>query len=272
MSFSLKYASNGIWFGVFGHLNHPIITHGISTRLGGKSQNPYSSLNLGLHTGDELAAVRENRGLFCQAVGINHERIVTAEQTHGERVVAVIDQAAGKGAMDFSTSVKATDALITNSPNLPLMLFFADCVPILLFDPKMKVIGVVHAGWKGTVAKIAQKAVLAMQSEYGTDPKDCIVGIAPSIGPCCYEVNEPVAQRFKEQFSNHSGIVIPHAEKWRLDLWLANQVQLEEIGVRCENIQISHVCTSCNQALFFSYRAEAGTTGRIGAVMQLNCL
>lgn len=269
MGFSLNYALGKVWYGAFSHFDHRVSTHAISTRLGGESKSPYLSLNLGLHTGDDLNVVQQNRKLFCQAVGMDYNKVVTAEQIHGANVVAVGAQHAGKGVNDFATAIKGTDALITNEPDLSLMLFFADCVPVLILDPIRKAIGLCHAGWKGTVAKIAQKTILAMQSEYGTRPEDCLVGIAPSIGPCCYEVDSQVANQFKEQFVNWTDMLQPCQSKWKLNLWLANQQQLSEIGVKDQNIIISKVCTACNKDLFFSYRAEQGITGRIAAAISL---
>lgn len=269
MGFSLNHALSKVWYGSFSHFDPAISTHAVSTRLGGKSKSPYLSLNLGLHTGDDANVVRENRKLFCQAAGMDFNKVVTAEQIHGANVVVVGSQHAGKGVSEFETAIKGTDALITNEPNLSLMLFFADCVPVLILDPIRKSIGISHAGWKGTVAKIAQKTILAMQSEFGTRPEDCLVGIAPSIGPCCYEVDSQVANQFKEQFVNWTDMLQPYQSKWKLNLWLANQQQLLEIGVKNKNIIISEVCTACNKELFFSYRAEQGITGRIAAAISL---
>ncbi|MEG6585964.1 peptidoglycan editing factor PgeF [Dendrosporobacter sp. 1207_IL3150] len=269
MGFCLKHANNGVWYGCFSHFDKTLITHAVSTRIGGISKAPFSTLNLGLHTGDDIESVCNNRRIFCEALGIDFDSIVTAEQIHGSDVAQVFTTELGKGAKDYSEALKGVDALITNISNLPLMLFFADCVPVLLFDPINKAIGVVHAGWKGTVAKISQKTVLSMREKFGTNPGDCIVGIAPSIGPCCYEVDEYVANQFKIQFDRGDEILTPHNSKWKLNLWAANLMQLEEVGVLKENIKISGVCTSCNKELFFSYRAENGRTGRMGAVISL---
>lgn len=269
MGFSLSNAPNGVWYGWFSHFNSATVAHAVSTRLGGRSQAPFATLNLGLHTGDAEDAVRLNRKMFCQATGIELSKVVTAEQVHGSRVMLVEAADAGKGAYEFGDALAAADALITNTPDLPLLLFFADCVPVLIVDPVNKAIGVSHAGWKGTVAKIAQKTVLAMRDHFGTRPQECLVGIAPSIGPCCYEVDDVVASQCKAQFEHWQAMLKPEGEKWRLNLWLANQIQLAEIGVLTRNIEISGVCTACNTSLFFSYRAERGLTGRIGAVISL---
>jgi YfiH family protein len=267
--FILKYGTNGLWYGTFTHFDKLAIKHGISSRLGGTSSRPFTSLNLGLHTGDEDKQVITNRQLFCQAVGVVADDIVTAEQVHTDKVLVVTKEHIGKGAKDYSEAIRATDALVTNVPDIPLMLFFADCVPVLIVDPILKVIGIVHAGWKGTVDNIAQKTVLAMQTHFGTNPQNCLVAIAPSIGPCCYEVDDAVIKRLKEQFQNWQQLVRPNGEKWYLDLWQANRLQMEEIGVESCNIVVSQVCTACNNGLFFSYRAEDGCTGRMGAVIVL---
>ncbi|VBB06199.1 multi-copper polyphenol oxidoreductase laccase [Lucifera butyrica] len=267
--FFLQQADNGVWFGMFPHLLRKGIVHGISTRLGGTSLPPYATLNLGLHVGDDAERVRENRQRFCQALEIEAERVVNAEQVHGDKVFLVTDRETGRGARDYAGAIKGADALITNSPNVPLMLFFADCVPVLIVDPIHRAVGISHAGWKGTVAKIAQKTVLAMQRHFATTAADCLVGIGPSIGPCCYEVDEVVLSKLKENFIAWRDLVEPSGERWRLDLWQANRLQLEEIGVPSGQIVISEVCTNCNTELFFSHRGEKGCTGRIGAVVML---
>ena len=267
--FILKYANNGLWYGTFTHFDKLAVKHGISSRLGGTSSQPFTSLNLGLHTGDEDKQVIINRQLFCKGVGVVADDIVTAEQIHTDRVLVVTKQHIGKGAKKYSEAIRATDALITNVPDIPLMLFFADCVPVLIVDPVKKVIGIAHAGWKGTMANIAQKTVLTMQTQFGTNPQQCFVGIAPSIGPCCYEVEEVVINKLKAQFENWEQLVRPNGDKWYLDLWQANRLQLERIGVQGRNIVVSKVCTACNKELFFSYRAENAHTGRMGAVIVL---
>lgn len=261
--------SSGIWFGIFQHFDRLGITHAISTRMGGVSQGAFDSMNLALHTGDVPKDVIENRRKFCKVLGLNFSRLVTAQQVHGDVVAKVSECDIGRGREHYEDALCNTDALITNLSNIPLMLFFADCVPVLIADPVHQAIGVSHAGWKGTVAKIAQKTILAMQKEYGTNPADCLVGIGPSVGSCCYEVDDVVVSRLKEEFPRWQELVKPHQKRWLLDLWEANRMQLEDIGVLHDNILISGVCTSCNSKLFYSYRADKGHTGRICAVICL---
>jgi YfiH family protein len=267
--FILNYDKNGLWYGTFTHFNSLGIRHGISGRLGGVSKEPFSSLNVALHTGDSDEDVIMNRKLFCQAIGIHPNHIVTAQQLHTDTIAVVTGESMGKGAHYYNEAIPATDALITNIPGLPLMLFFADCVPVLIVDPVHNAIGAVHAGWRGTVEKIAQKTIIAMQANFGTNPQDCLLAIAPSIGPCCYVVDEMVINQLKNQFTNWEQLVRVVNDKWYLDLWKTNFVQLEEIGVKGSNIVISNVCTACNHELFFSYRKENGSTGRMGAAIIL---
>lgn len=267
--FILKYDNKGLWYGTFTHFDKCSIKHGVSSRLGGVSKEPFSSLNLGLHTGDHDEDVIANRELFCQALGICYDHVVTAEQVHTDKVVVVTAEHLGRGAKKYSEAISATDALITNIPNIPLLLLFADCVPVLLADPVHRAVGVVHAGWKGTVEKIAQKALTAMGEHFGTNPQDCLAAIAPSIGPCCYIVDNTVVDRLKNQFENWKQFVQPHGDKWYFDLWKANRIQLEEMGVPSNKIVVSKVCTACNHEVFFSYREDKGRTGRMGAAIML---
>lgn len=266
--FVLKYNKN-LWYGVFTHFIKAGMIHGISTRLRGKSDSPFLSLNLALHTGDDSLTVIDNRRAFCDSVGVDCKRLVTSQQVHDDQVVTVDERYAGRGALAYEDSIKHTDALITNRPNLPLMLCFADCVPVLIADPVLRVIGIAHAGWKGTVLKIAQKTVLKMQAQFGSEPADCLIGIGPSIGGCCYEVDEPVIRQFTAAFSYADEFITPRGEKWQLDLWEANRRQLTDIGVLPQNIVVSGVCTACNHELFYSYRQENGKTGRIAACISL---
>ncbi len=269
--FKRQTAANGVQFGEFMHLENLKVKHGMSTRIGGVSNPPFAELNLGLRSGDEIDNVIINRQRFCEAIQVDFSRVITAQQVHGNDVAIVTAREAGRGAKNYFEALPATDALVTNEKSLPLMLFFADCVPVVIVDPVRQAIGMCHAGWKGTVAKIAQKTVGTMQTCYGTEPADCLIGIGPSIGPCCYEVDEVVITELKKGWENWQDLVKPAfpKNKWFLDLWKTNRKQLEAIGVRSENIVISGLCTSCNTHLFFSHRAEHGVTGRQAAIISL---
>ena len=270
MSFSLLEKADNIQAGQFSIFPQKGLEHAISTRFGGVSQAPFDKMNLAMHNGDDKKSVLENRKRFCNAFFLSSANLCTCEQVHSSNIMQVTAVDAGRGAISYEDAIKATDALITNVKNVPLMLFFADCTPILFFDPEHQAIGISHAGWKGTVHKIAQKTVQAMQSAFQTDPKNCLVGIGPSIGPCCYEVGVDVQLQFRKAFPNDvNTILIPFQEKWKLDLWAANRIQLEEVGISKENIDMAHTCTACNSDVFFSYRADQGKTGRIAAMLCL---
>lgn len=268
--FTLRQQGNLQYFTIPAFTATGIVVHGFTARHGGLSNGPYASLNLAFHVGDDPEKVRANRKIVAGALGFIPEMLVTAEQVHGERIAIVTAGQAGMGAMDYESAISATDALITDLPGIPLATFYADCVPVLILDPIKKAIGLSHAGWKGTVLKIAQKTVLKMSEIYGTKPGDCLIGIAPSVGPCCYEVDSTVSREFEGEYKDTAGILTPSSPgKWRLDLWSANLRQLLETGVRQENVVISRICTCCNKNMLFSYRGEKGLTGRMGAFMML---
>lgn len=246
-----------------------LVRHGFSTRLGGYSQPPFQSLNLGLHVGDDNESVLKNRRLFCKSLKINWQDLVAAEQVHGDAVHIVSLQDKGKGAASYVSALSATDALITNLPRLPLSTYYADCVPLFYLDPETPAIGLAHAGWKGTLAKIGAKTLLKMAEVFGSRPDRCLIGIGPSIGPCCYEVDEFILNKFKKHFWPVEQIFYPTSSKWKLNLQEANKLALLEAGALKENIFISNICTRCRNDLFFSYRAEEGKTGRMAAVIML---
>lgn len=267
--FSIKRADNGVWYGTFAQFDQLQLKHGISTRLGGKSATPYAELNLGKKNADDPEIVKSNRILFSQGVGVPAAAVVTAQQVHGTDIHIVTCGEVGQRTASDDMVIADTDALVTAETGIPLMLFFADCVPVLLFDPIRRVVAVSHAGWKGTVGKIAQKTILAMQDHFGTQPKDCMAAIGPSIGPCCYEVDQLVIKALQADFPWWEKVVVPRGDRWMLDLWQANCLQLEEIGLDPGKIAISGICTQCNSALFYSHRADQGITGRMGAVIML---
>ncbi|MCL4514358.1 MAG: peptidoglycan editing factor PgeF [Firmicutes bacterium] len=250
-----------------------LVTHAFSTRLGGVSKPPCDSLNLGYHVADDPEAVAENRRRFLAVLGINRAQLVTAEQVHGDRV-AVVDEKlleVGRQLPDaLNPLLSATDAMVTAIPWMALAIFTADCVPILIVDPVRRAIGAAHAGWQGTVRKIAARTVRAMQDSFGTRPEDCLVALGPSIGPCCYEVDGRVMDRIHENFSASDRLATPRGGgKWLLDLWAANSRSLQETGVKEENLLTSGCCTGCQPGLFFSHRAEKGKSGRMAAIVML---
>lgn len=238
---------------------------GFTTRHEGVSRPPYNSLNLGMNTEDSPHNVEGNRSLLARTFGIIMERLITVRQNHGSDIL-VIDAPND----DFShfLGIEA-DAIVTNQPGVLIGVTVADCVPVLLYDPVKKVIAAVHAGWQGTALKIVEQTVQGMVRIFGSSPGDIKAAIGPCIGPCCYEVDQPV----KDGFKNQDGVwdVLTEASgsgKWRLDLGLGNRLQLEGAGVPADAIQSAGICVSCNRDLFFSYRRDGGETGRqMGYIM-----
>lgn len=273
MSYFLKRTANNLWHGKFSKFPEDLITHAVSTRLGGVSEAPYDSLNLALHVGDEPASVIANRKRFVQSLDFNLADIVTPNQVHSDRIFRADENYRGCGCTNYADSIPETDALITNTPALPLMLCFADCVPIFFVDVDNRAIGLAHGGWKGTLKKIAVKTLLRMQDEFGTCPADCLIGIAPSIGSCCYEVGGEVIDKCKATFPNHDELLIERDGKIYLDLWRANVLQLLEVGVPEDNIDVAGECTCCQSSWYYSYRAAQrkglDRTGRIAAFIAL---
>ncbi|MBO4853030.1 MAG: peptidoglycan editing factor PgeF [Schwartzia sp.] len=269
MAFLLHKDENGAErYGTFSIFPEDTVIHAVSTRFGGVSKTPYDSMNLALHVGDEAADVIENRRRFLGMLGLDFDRLTTPEQIHGDNIVRVGEGEAGRGRLSYADAIPATDALMTDVPGVPLMLCFADCTPILLFDPAHRAAAIAHGGWKGTVRSIALKTVRAMADVFGTQPKDCLAAIGPAIGPCCYEVGRDVADEFRKAFPQYAGEIISEKNgSAHLDLWQANRLQLEEAGLLPAHIDASGVCTSCHARTFFSYRAEGPTIGRIAAIM-----
>ncbi|MDP4208011.1 MAG: peptidoglycan editing factor PgeF [Bacteroidota bacterium] len=247
------------------------LRHFITTRNGGCSPEPYSSLNLGLGTEDNPANVINNRKTLASSLDIPLESFIMLNQVHGKEVAVVDASMKGKGAFDRESAIRETDAMITNQPDICLFIMAADCVPLLFFDPVKRVIGVAHAGWRGTVQKIGVKTVQKMNSEYDSKFADIHVIIGPSIGSCCYQVGHEVVKAVEDSFgSTQSYIYQRQPDTTNFDLWYANKAQLVEIGVDAQNIEIIGMCTQCHHDKFFSSRHGKGITGRFGAGILLN--
>lgn len=241
--------------------NNDSLVHAISTRRGGSSPAPFNTLNLSRFVGDDSELVSRNLGRLHTALGLDEHATISASQAQADDVAIV-------GAAQRGSVVKDVDALITNEPGIPLLLRYADCVPILFYDPTHRAIGVAHAGWRGTVLKIAAKTAQKMVEAFGTRPRDLIACIAPSIGPCCYEVGDEVIARVRESFDNANELVISTNGHIHFDLWQANALQLSQVGVK--HIEIAQLCTAHHTDDFFSYRAENKVTGRFGAIIALS--
>lgn len=223
--------------------------------------------NIGFSDEVPVDVICKNRRELADAVGFDIRDLVTAQQVHSTKVTLVTEEEAGRGALDKESRVPATDALVTNCPHLCLMVLSADCVPVLLYDPHQRVIAAVHAGWRGTAAKIVARTVRTMGEQFGCCPKDIYAGIGPSIGPCCFEVGCEVADIFRESFADVPGIIVPgkSPDKWMVDLWQANRAELLRIGLEPDKIEVAGWCSVCSAEHFFSYRREGKMAGRFGA-------
>lgn len=243
----------------FPQIPDPPVVHGIFTRLGGVSSPPWSSLNLGGTVGDDPRAVRENLQKLVSAVGGSVSQLAQVTQVHSARVVVVDRPVDG---------LEQADAMITSIPGIQLLMRFADCVPILYYDQDNQAVGIAHAGWQGTLKGVAKQVVLEMERVFGTDPRKLFVGIGPSIGPDHYQVGPDVEQLTHEVYGKRAkDVLIESGNEVKLDLWRANQINLQEAGVG--SIEISGICTGCHLDHWYSHRAELGQTGRFGAVIGL---
>lgn len=238
---------------------------GFTTRHEGVSRPPYNSLNLGMNTQDQQANVEGNRSLLARAFGVNQEALVTPRQVHGSDILVI-----NEPNEDFSHFLSVEgDAVITNQPNVIIGVCVADCAPILLCDPEKKVAAVIHAGWKGTAAKLVTKTVAGMESEFGCNPARLQAAIGPCIHKCCYEVDEPVRKTFQQGGIDWDSCAESKSPgKWQLDLAAANHKLLLLSGVAVDAIQISEQCVCCHSEQYFSYRRDQEESGRqMGFIM-----
>lgn len=212
---------------------------------------------------EEPGRVVANRRDLAMNIGFDLDRLVVGNQVHGSEVTVVTGKDAGRGACDNESRLPDTDALVTNEANICLMILTADCVPVLLFDPKRRAIAAVHAGWRGTDAGIVGKTVRLLQECYGSDPRDILAGIGPAIGKCCFEVGEEVANVFRDRYMDQveNG---KQSGKFQVDLKGINYLQLLEAGVEAGNIERSDICTVCRSHDFFSFRHMGVAAGRFG--------
>jgi YfiH family protein len=257
----LRREDNGLVTYSFENLADHDLIHTVFTRLGGVSLAPFSSLNLGNRVSDDPAAVAENHARVYAHLGLDAGQIVSPQQVHSNRVVTV-------SANDAGQVLPSTDGLATDTLCLGILLRFADCQPIFLYDPVHHALGLVHAGWRGAAQGIALRAVEAMQEAFGTLPHDLVAGLGPAIGPCCYVVGDNVAAAMGYALPDWRQVMSPLGEgQWHLDLPAANAQHLASAGVL--NVEQAHLCTSCHSEEFFSHRAEQGRTGRFAAAAYL---
>jgi len=242
----------------------PGLAAGFTVRSGGVSEPPYDTFNMGLHVGDQPERVVANRKRLAEWIGMPFDAWTCAEQVHGNQVCQVFSGGAGKESLD--DVIAGADGLFTDKPGILLVSFYADCVPLYFLDPASRAIGLAHAGWKGTVSRIAAEMVDALARHYGSDPRELLVAMGPSIGGCCYEVDERILSQVQSCTGNWEAAVSPSpkAGRWMLDLRQLNRMILLDTDVDPANIRAADWCTSCRTDLFYSHRREAGAKGATG--------
>ena len=265
------------------------VDHLFTTRLGGISQGHLESLNLGFHRGDDLSNVEENYRRLAKAMDLKLEDLVCTVQTHTTNIRTVTASDRGKGIVR-PTDYTDVDGFITKEKGIGLVALFADCVPLYFVDPVKKAIGLAHSGWRGTAGRMGQCMVEAMKAEFGSDPKDLIAAIGPSICADCYEVDETVAEIFRKEFEQDSNwvdvilkkgnyfsehkkhsILEPGKEpgKYQLDLWLTNLIILLKAGILPDHVEVTDFCTCHNADWLYSHRASQGKRGNLAACLKL---
>jgi len=243
----------------------PEVVHAVFTRHGGLSPEPWHSLNVGGTVGDEPSRVRENRFRAFRAVGRDPDSLFDVWQVHSADVVlATAPHPRRNNPPEFQA-----DVIITDHPAVTLFMRFADCTPILLYDPQKRAVGIVHAGWLGTVRRAAGEAVKSMQAAFGSRPSDILAAIGPSIGPDHYEVGPDVEEYVRAAFGKEAASLLHrhYGPKAHFDLWQANRLTLQQAGV--EQVEIAGLCTFCHSDDWFSHRGQKGKTGRFGALIAL---
>ena len=257
----LKKDANGMVTYHFESLGVPGLQHAVFTRLGGVSRGPFATLNVGNSVGDDEAAVAENHARIFAHLGLGAQQVISPHQVHGNHVVLVTGHDAGR-------QIPNTDGLLTATPGVALLLRFADCQPILLYDLAHHAVALVHAGWRGVAQGIARRAVEAMTAAFDTDPQQLLVGLGPAIGPCCYTVGHNVAAAMGYALPDWKQAMSAESEEvWRLDLSAANAQQLGAEGV--SSIEQAGICTHCRRDEFYSHRGDNGETGRFAVVVYL---
>ena len=242
-----------------------VVRHGFSTRLGGVSTGHCATMNISTTRGDDPAAVEENRRRIAKAIGVRAEDMTYTNQTHTTNVAVVEAKDRGKRFME-------TDGMETNVPEICLVTFYADCVPLFFVDPVHRAIGLSHSGWRGTVGKMGKVTIERMREEYGTDPAQVVAAVGPSICQDCYEVSVDVIEKFRENFDKDLWPELFYEKadgKYQLNLWRANQAVLTEAGVQGENIAVTNLCTHCNPDILFSHRSTGTARGNLSAFLAL---
>ena len=254
----------------FPNMDDDKVCSAFTTRMGGVSSGKYASMNMGFLSGDQEENVLGNYKILFSALGLDYKKAVLSHQTHTDNIRVITNDDLGKGIV-VTRDYTDVDGLITNIKGVALVTQFADCVPLLFYDPTLDVVAASHAGWRGTVAEIGLKTVRKMGEAFGSAPKNIKAAIGPSIGVCCYEVDNPVADKIKAlSYLNLDTILFPKGDgKYQLDLKETNRQILLHAGIWQENICVSDSCTCCKSHFFHSHRATAGNRGNLAAIIAL---
>lgn len=262
---------NGVVYLTFPKLAAAGVRHGFSTRMGGVSKGYLGTMNLSFTRGDREENVQENFRRIADAIGFREEQLVFSAQVHETKIRKVT--AANRGEGITKETAPGIDGLATDEADVPLYTSYADCVPLLFYDPQKKVVAMAHSGWRGTAARIGAKMVHFMEKEYGSRAENIIAAVGPSICRKCYEVSEDVAQAFREAFRPEQFPLLFDEKgqgKYQLDLWEANRIILTEAGILPEHLDVTDLCTCCNHDKLFSHRASHGKRGNMGCFMCLD--
>lgn len=245
-----------------------VVEHLFTTRTGGVSSGIYATMNLSFSRGDDPVCVTENYRRIGEVLGVDADHMVASRQTHTTNIRLVTGEDLGNG-ITIPSAYDDVDGLATDIPQIALVTFYADCVPLYFVDPVHHAIGLAHSGWRGTVAGMGACMVQFMRDHFHSRPEDLVVAVGPSICVDCYEVSEEVAEQFRGDFPQDVLQKGKTPGKYQLNLWEANRSILRKAGVLPEHISVTDVCTCHNPDYLFSHRASHGQRGNLAAFLML---
>jgi len=245
------------------------IKHGFSTRFGGVSEGQYRWMNLSFSSGDEEGKVLRNFQIFAEALAVDPDSMVLSDQDHGVNIRRVEKGDRGKGIVK-NKDYQSVDGLVTMERGITLVTQHADCVPLFFADAKNKVVAMAHSGWRGTWGEIGKKTVIRMKEEFDSKTEDLYVGIGPSIGPCCFEVESDVLEKLREVTAwTEEDVVVQGKGKYRVNLWQLNKRMLMSFGVPEDQIFVTDLCTQCHPEVFFSHRVYGNQRGSLAGMISI---